>query len=171
MIFPGSCAARGGLHSPRATWPRKVQNGESACHENPLPGCGRPRRLAIWRYASTYGATAVLTPRSGPIMGADAARKIPLAVAEAADGPVVTAEGIPNARCARCALHPAACLSARLRCQSLPVPCTPARPVRPDPAATTLPQRSRPDRRPGDQASDLHFLVAGAGFEPATSGL
>jgi hypothetical protein len=24
---------------------------------------------------------------------------------------------------------------------------------------------------PGDQASDLHFLVAGAGFEPATSGL
>ena len=29
----------------------------------------------------------------------------------------------------------------------------------------------RPDRRPGDQAPDLHFLVAGAGFEPATSGL
>jgi hypothetical protein len=29
----------------------------------------------------------------------------------------------------------------------------------------------RPDRRPGDQASDLHLLVAGAGFEPATSGL
>src|SRR5262245_4489054 len=24
---------------------------------------------------------------------------------------------------------------------------------------------------PGDQAPDLHFLVAGAGFEPATSGL
>jgi hypothetical protein len=29
----------------------------------------------------------------------------------------------------------------------------------------------RPDRLSGDQASDLHFLVAGAGFEPATSGL
>jgi hypothetical protein len=29
----------------------------------------------------------------------------------------------------------------------------------------------RPDRRLSDQASDLHFLVAGAGFEPATSGL
>ena len=29
----------------------------------------------------------------------------------------------------------------------------------------------RPDRRSGDQAPDLHFLVAGAGFEPATSGL
>jgi hypothetical protein len=29
----------------------------------------------------------------------------------------------------------------------------------------------RPDRRSGDQASDLHFLVAGAGFEPATPGL
>ena len=29
----------------------------------------------------------------------------------------------------------------------------------------------RPDHHLGDQASDLHFLVAGAGFEPATSGL
>jgi uncharacterized membrane protein HdeD (DUF308 family) len=29
----------------------------------------------------------------------------------------------------------------------------------------------RPDRRPGDQASDLDLLVAGAGHEPATSGL
>jgi hypothetical protein len=29
----------------------------------------------------------------------------------------------------------------------------------------------KPDRRPGDQAPDLHLLVAGAGFEPATSGL
>jgi hypothetical protein len=29
----------------------------------------------------------------------------------------------------------------------------------------------RPDRRCGNRASDLHFLVAGAGFEPATSGL
>jgi hypothetical protein len=29
----------------------------------------------------------------------------------------------------------------------------------------------RPDRRPGDQASDLPLLVAGAGFEPATSEL
>src|SRR5215470_8719031 len=27
----------------------------------------------------------------------------------------------------------------------------------------------RPDRLSGDQAPDLHFLVAGAGFEPATS--
>jgi len=29
----------------------------------------------------------------------------------------------------------------------------------------------RPDRHASDQPSDLHFLVAGAGFEPATSGL
>jgi len=29
----------------------------------------------------------------------------------------------------------------------------------------------KPDRLSGDQAPDLHFLVAGAGFEPATSGL
>jgi hypothetical protein len=29
----------------------------------------------------------------------------------------------------------------------------------------------RPDRRLGNQASDLRLLVAGAGFEPATSGL
>jgi hypothetical protein len=28
-----------------------------------------------------------------------------------------------------------------------------------------------PTATPGDQAPDLHFLVAGAGFEPATSGL
>jgi len=34
-------------------------------------------------------------------------------------------------------------------------------------AATKI--KARPPS--GDQASDLHFLVAGAGFEPATSGL
>jgi len=32
-------------------------------------------------------------------------------------------------------------------------------------------QRSEARSPPGDQAPDLHFLVAGAGFEPATSGL
>jgi hypothetical protein len=76
--------------------------------------------------------------------------------------------------CRYCSLHchtRGECLSGRLRCRSLPIPDAPARPVRPDPAAITLPQRSRPERHLGDQASDLHFLVAGAGFEPATSGL
>jgi len=40
---------------------------------------------------------------------------------------------------------------------------------RPDPAdePRTNDQEARPP--PGDQAPDLHFLVAGAGFEPATS--
>src|SRR5512140_1763370 len=43
----------------------------------------------------------------------------------------------------------------------------------PRPVPPTNRQRmiKRPDRLPGDQAPDLHLLVAGARFEPATSGL
>jgi hypothetical protein len=59
----------------------------------------------------------------------------------------------------------------RPRCRSLPLSATEYRKVGAGSAAIALPQRARPDRRLGDQASDLLFLVAGAGFEPATSGL
>src|SRR5450631_2979288 len=100
-----------------------------------------------------------------------ATRRIPLAVAEAADDPVVTAEGTPTAWWHVARPHqPRAYLPASdaSLCQFLvllPGQC----------AQILLPSRchkdQRPDRRPGDQASDLHFLVAGAGFEPATSGL
>ena len=53
-------------------------------------------------------------------------------------------------------------------CQS----CTESAAIR-GPVLPTNHQRmiKKPDRHLGDQASDLHFLVAGAGFEPATSGL
>ena len=43
---------------------------------------------------------------------------------------------------------------------------------RPNPAATPLPRRSkRPDRLPAIRPLTCTYLVAGAGFEPATSGL
>ena len=57
-------------------------------------------------------------------------------------------------------------------CQTAPSPDAlhgPAQPVSCCRHAAT--KIKRPDRHPGDQASDLHLLVAGAGFEPATSGL
>jgi hypothetical protein len=60
---------------------------------------------------------------------------------------------------------------APLRCRSLTGLPAADRLVGSDPAAMALPSSQKPDRRPGDQASDLQFLVAGAGFEPATSGL
>jgi hypothetical protein len=46
------------------------------------------------------------------------------------------------------------------------------RTLSPGPVPPTNRQRmiKRPDRLPGDQASDLNLLVAGAGFEPATLG-
>jgi len=60
----------------------------------------------------------------------------------------MTAKGTVAARCGTPRRYArAACMSARLHCRSLPVPCVPARLVRPDPAAFALPQRSRPDRR------------------------
>jgi hypothetical protein len=57
------------------------------------------------------------------------------------------------------------------RCRCLPVPGGTCHAHRPDPAnePPTDDQKARPPL--GDQAPDLHFLVAGAGFEPATSGL
>jgi len=46
MIFPGSRAARGGFHQPPGPPGRaRSRTGKSACHENPLPCCGRPRRF------------------------------------------------------------------------------------------------------------------------------
>jgi hypothetical protein len=58
------------------------------------------------------------------------------------------------------------------RCRSLPVSPARDRPVRPHPAATPLPWRSKkPDRLPAIRPLTCTYLVAGAGFEPATSGL
>ena len=53
-------------------------------------------------------------------------------------------------------------------CQSLAQRAVSREPVPPTNRQRTI---KRPDRRCGNRASDLHFLVAGAGFEPATSGL
>ena len=57
------------------------------------------------------------------------------------------------------------------RCRSVPVPPIPCRAQGPDP--TDEPRTNDQEARlpSGNRASDLHFLVAGAGFEPATSGL
>src|SRR5450755_343526 len=58
------------------------------------------------------------------------------------------------------------------RCRFVPVRNVLARSLRPDPAATTLPQsqKARPPS-PAIRPLTCNFLVAGAGFEPATSGL
>ena len=61
------------------------------------------------------------------------------------------------------------------RCRSMPVSSVRVQAVHPDVGWILLPPRCLEDQESltagGDQASDLDFLVAGAGFEPATSGL
>jgi hypothetical protein len=59
----------------------------------------------------------------------------------------------------------------RQRCRCLPVPDGTCRAHRPDPANEPPTDDQKGLTASGDQAPDLHLLVAGAGFEPATSGL
>jgi hypothetical protein len=53
----------------------------------------------------------------------------------------------------------------------MPVSSADVQAVRPDPANEPPTDDQEGLTASGDQASDLDFLVAGAGFEPATSGL
>jgi hypothetical protein len=57
------------------------------------------------------------------------------------------------------------------RCRLLPVWSPRAQGVHPDPANEPPTDDQEGLTASGDQASDLDLLVAGAGFEPATSGL
>ena len=56
-------------------------------------------------------------------------------------------------------------------CRSMPILSVRVQAVHPDPADEPRTNDQEGLTASGDQASDLDFLVAGAGFEPATSGL
>ena len=60
---------------------------------------------------------------------------------------------------------------ARARFRSVPVSSARRQAMYPDPADEPRTNDQEGLTASGDQASDLDFLVAGAGFEPATSGL